>query len=189
MVRLVRLTQATGVSCAHKCRLTTVQIASVSRGLLGQLSGVLRFYSRMTGPLEYGFHDVRRRRTWPRRIGRRTLGRLGSTRERVPGQCPQKSIQVFQKRLRQFGREGLADRVLGSVCGASANGHSSKVDDRGVAKSVRNVGQEGGPAVGAALPGAVQQPIGIARRRQRGFVDGRSLVPGRSPFSRQLQAR
>ena len=121
--------------------------------------------------------------------GQRTLTRFGSALECVLGQCPQKPIQMRQKRLRQFGRQSLADRVLGSVCGAGADGHSSKVDDRGVTQSIRQVGEEGGPTVGAARPGALQQLLGIARGRQGGFVDSRSLVPGRSYFARQLQAR
>lgn len=121
--------------------------------------------------------------------GQRTLARLGSALECVFGQCPQKSVQMRQKRLRQLRRQGLTDRVLESVCGAGADGDSSKVGDRGVAQSIREVGEEGGPTVGAALPGALQQLVGIARGRQGSFIDGRSLVPGRACFARQLQAR
>ena len=94
-----------------------------------------------------------------------------------------------QQRLRQLGRQSLSDRVLGPVGGAGAESHSPKVDDRGVAQSIRDVGEEGGPAIGAAFPGALEQLLGIARRRQCSFINGRPLVPGRSEFALQFQAR
>ena len=116
-------------------------------------------------------------------------GSLSSARECLPGQHPQKSIQMGQQRLRQLGRQSLSNRVLGSVGGAGPESHSPKVADRGIAQSIRDVGEEGSPAVGAALPGTLQKHLGIARRRQGSLIDGRSLVPGRSGFALQLQAR
>jgi len=97
----------------------------------------------------------------------------------APVQRPDQSVQRIEQRLGHVRRQGIADRVLGSVAGSGAHRHAAQPGHGFVAKLIGQLRQDPRPAVGAAIQRIGQGDLGASRGDERGLVDRGVLVARR----------
>ena len=101
-----------------------------------------------------------------------------SAPRRGPIDLAQQPVDRVEERLRDVGREDIADRVLWAVRGPRPQGRRSKRRQIIVAKSVGQWLEKSQPPVGAATSRRIDHPVAVTGRDQGQVVDGRKLMAG-----------